>query len=97
MNATIGDVVGIASSVAEASATFTPQDPNASIDRAAGLMTPERADAYRKEFAAVGKGFGEQKRRRQPARSRRGSSHRTRGGQRRRGHGGHPERAWQVA
>ena len=53
MNADIGEVVGIASSVAEASATFTPQDPNASIDRAAGLMTPERADAYRKEFAAV--------------------------------------------
>ncbi|MBB5163376.1 hypothetical protein [Mycobacterium sp. AZCC_0083] len=55
MNADIGEVVGIASSVAEASATFTPQDPNASIDRAAGLMTPERADAYRKEFAAVAK------------------------------------------
>jgi hypothetical protein len=53
MNADIAEVVGIASSVAEASATFTPQDPNASIDRAAGLMTPERADAYRKEFAAV--------------------------------------------
>ncbi|MDF2830046.1 MAG: rane protein, partial [Mycobacterium sp.] len=45
--------VGIASSVAEASATFTPQDPNASIDRAAGLMTPERAETYRNEFAAV--------------------------------------------
>jgi hypothetical protein len=55
MNADIADVVGIASSVAEASATFTPQDPNASIDRAAGLMTPERADAYRNEFAAVAK------------------------------------------
>jgi hypothetical protein len=55
MNADVADVVGIASSVAEASATFTPQDPNASIDRAAGLMTPERADAYRKEFAAVAK------------------------------------------
>lgn len=53
MNADIAEVVGIASSVAEASATFTPQDPNASIDRAAGLMTSERADAYRKEFAAV--------------------------------------------
>jgi hypothetical protein len=53
MNADVTEVVGIASSVAEASATFTPQDPNASIDRAAGLMTPQRADAYRKEFAAV--------------------------------------------
>lgn len=55
MNADATEVVGIASSVAEASATFTPQDPNASIDRAAGLMTTERADAYRKEFAAVAK------------------------------------------
>lgn len=55
MNADVTEVVGIASSVAEASATFTPQDPNASIDRAAGLMTPQRADAYRKEFAAVAK------------------------------------------
>jgi hypothetical protein len=55
MNADATEVVGIASSVAEASATFTPQDPNASIDRAAGLMTAERADAYRKEFAAVAK------------------------------------------
>jgi hypothetical protein len=53
MNADAAEVVGIASSVAEASATFTPQDPNASIERAAGLMTTERADAYRKEFAAV--------------------------------------------
>lgn len=52
------EVVGIASSVAEASATFTPQDPNASIDRATGLMTPERADAYRSEFAAVAKELG---------------------------------------
>jgi hypothetical protein len=52
------EVVGIASSVAEASATFTPQDPNASIDRATGLMTPERADAYRNEFAAVAKELG---------------------------------------
>jgi hypothetical protein len=53
MRADVDEVVGIASSVAEASATFTPQDPNASIDRAAGLMTPDRAETYRNEFAAV--------------------------------------------
>jgi hypothetical protein len=53
MRADISDVVGIASSVAEASATFTPQDPNASINRAADLMTPERAQAYRSEFESV--------------------------------------------
>jgi hypothetical protein len=53
MRADVNEVVGIASSVAEASATFTPQDPNASIDRAAGLMTPERAESYRSEFATV--------------------------------------------
>jgi hypothetical protein len=58
MHDDIAEVVGIASSVAEASATFTPQDPNASIDRATGLMTPQRADAYRGEFAAVAKELG---------------------------------------
>jgi hypothetical protein len=49
------EVVGIASSVAEASATFTPSSPNASIDRATALMTPDRAESYRTEFAAVAK------------------------------------------
>ncbi|MCV7359393.1 hypothetical protein [Mycolicibacterium fluoranthenivorans] len=47
------EVVGIASSVAEASATFTPSSPNASIDRATALMTPDRAESYRSEFSAV--------------------------------------------
>jgi hypothetical protein len=49
------EVVGIASSVAEASATFTPSSPTAAIDRAAALMTPERADKYKNEFAAAAK------------------------------------------
>lgn len=49
------EVVGIASSVAEASATFTPQSPTASIDRAAAMMSPERADAFKNEFATVAK------------------------------------------
>lgn len=39
------EVAGIASSVAEASATFTPQNPTASIDRAAGLMSPRAPSA----------------------------------------------------
>jgi hypothetical protein len=49
------EVVGIASSVAEASATFTPSSPTAAIDRAAALMTPDQADKYRGEFATVAK------------------------------------------
>lgn len=49
------EVVGIASSVAEASATFTPQSPTASIDRAAAMMAPERAEAFKNEFSAVAK------------------------------------------
>jgi hypothetical protein len=49
------EVVGIASSVAEASATFTPSSPTAAIDRAAALMTPDRADKYKNEFAAIAK------------------------------------------
>jgi hypothetical protein len=49
------EVVGIASSVAEASATFTPGSPTASIDKATALMTPDRAQKYKDEFAAVAK------------------------------------------
>lgn len=49
------EVAGIASSVAEASATFTPQSPTASIDRAAALMSPKSAEALRNEFATVAK------------------------------------------
>ena len=49
------EVVGIASSVAEASATFTPQSPTASIDRAAEMMSPPRAEQFKNEFAAVAK------------------------------------------
>jgi hypothetical protein len=47
------EVVGIASSVSEASATFTPQSPTASIDRATGMMSPKSAEAYKNEFASV--------------------------------------------
>ncbi|MGU3653799.1 hypothetical protein ACNHQB_20435, partial [Mycolicibacterium sp. A43C] len=47
--------VGIASSVAEASATFSPSSPNTGIDRATALMSPERAESYRNEFQAVAK------------------------------------------
>ncbi|MEO3759040.1 hypothetical protein ABGB19_12225 [Mycobacterium sp. B14F4] len=47
------EVVGIASSVAEASATFTPQSPTASIDRAAAMMAPDRAEVFKNEFTAV--------------------------------------------
>lgn len=55
------EVVGIASSVAEASATFTPQSPTASIDRAAAMMSPERADAFKNEFATVAKDLANRK------------------------------------
>jgi hypothetical protein len=49
------EVAGIASSVAEASATFTPSSPTAAIDRATELMTADRAEKYKNEFAAVAK------------------------------------------
>ena len=51
------EVAGIASSVAEASATFTPQSPTAAIDRAAEMMSPQRAEKYKNEFACCGKGI----------------------------------------
>ncbi|PRC49464.1 hypothetical protein C6A85_74580, partial [Mycobacterium sp. ITM-2017-0098] len=49
------EVTGIASSVAEASATFTPQNPTASIDRATGMMSAASAERFKNEFAAVAK------------------------------------------
>ncbi|MGV9802864.1 hypothetical protein ACWDTP_32910 [Mycobacterium sp. NPDC003449] len=49
------EVVRIASSVSEATATFTPQSPTASIDRATRLMAPDRAEQFKNEFAAVAK------------------------------------------
>jgi hypothetical protein len=49
------EVVGIASSAAEASATFTPQDPNANMDRLTAMMTQRGADGFRGEFDAMAK------------------------------------------
>jgi hypothetical protein len=49
------EVVGIASSISEASATFTPQSPTASIDRATSLMSPKAAEAFKNEFTNVAK------------------------------------------
>jgi hypothetical protein len=49
------EVVGIASSISEASATFTPQSPTASIDRVTAMMSPKSAEAFKKEFANVAK------------------------------------------
>lgn len=49
------EVTGIASSVAEASATFTPQNPTSSIDRATGMMSAESAERFKSQFAAVAK------------------------------------------
>ncbi len=49
------EVVGIASSVSEASATFTPQSPTASIDRATAMMSAKSAEAFKNEFANVAK------------------------------------------
>ena len=50
-----GEVVGIASAAAEASATFAPQSPNTSRDRVIGMMTQQGADAYKSEFDAMAK------------------------------------------
>lgn len=55
LNQDRAEVVGIAGSVSEATATFTPQSPTASIDRATAMMRPERADEFKKEFAGVAK------------------------------------------
>ncbi|BBY80943.1 hypothetical protein H7I53_05135 [Mycolicibacterium pulveris] len=55
LHADTDEVVGIATSIAEASATFTPQNPAASIDRAAAMMSAESAEALKNQFATVAK------------------------------------------
>ena len=70
-NAT-AEVVGIASSVSEASATFTPQSPTASIDRATPMMSPEQRRGVQERIRHCGKGFDKQRTcRPKPARFRR--------------------------
>jgi hypothetical protein len=44
------EVVRLATSVSEATATFSPQDPTSSIDRAAAMMPPEQAAAFKGQF-----------------------------------------------
>ncbi len=51
----MSEVVGIASSAAEASATFTPQSPNANVDRLTQMMTQHGADSFRGEFDSMAK------------------------------------------
>ena len=55
LNNDTAEVVGIATDVAEASATFTPQSPTASIDRATSLMSPQSAEEFKNEFSSVAK------------------------------------------
>jgi hypothetical protein len=45
------EVVQIATAMAEATATFNPQQPAASRDRAAAMMVPDQADAFKDHFA----------------------------------------------
>jgi hypothetical protein len=55
LNDDANEVVGIASSVSEASATFTPQSPTASVDRVTSMMSAKSAEAFKREFADVAK------------------------------------------
>lgn len=55
------EVVGIASTVAEATASFSPDQPDSALDRAAELMDPQRAEAFRAQFAATAKDLARRK------------------------------------
>ncbi|BBX47504.1 hypothetical protein GCM10009641_17020 [Mycobacterium cookii] len=44
------EVVRIAVGMAEATATFSPQEPMAAIDKAAAMMVPEQATTFRDQF-----------------------------------------------
>jgi hypothetical protein len=55
LNNDTAEVVGIATNMSEASATFTAQSPTASIDRVTALMSPQSAEEFKKEFSSVAK------------------------------------------
>ena len=44
-------MVQVATGMAEAMASFTPSAPNSSIDRAAAMMVPEQADAFKEQYS----------------------------------------------
>ncbi|KZS74011.1 hypothetical protein A4G29_14195 [Mycobacterium kansasii] len=44
-------VVQVATGMAEAVASFSPTAPNASVDRAAAMMVPDRAQAFKEQYA----------------------------------------------
>jgi len=44
------EVVQVATGMAEAMASFTPSDPASSIDRAAAMMVPEQAGAFKEQY-----------------------------------------------
>jgi hypothetical protein len=50
LKADAAQVVEIATGMAEATATLSPQQPTASIDRAAAMMVPEHAAAFKDQF-----------------------------------------------
>lgn len=47
------EVVRIAGDVSESTATFTPADPNSAIERAAAMMVPESAEAFKAQFGSA--------------------------------------------
>ena len=51
LKADSAEVVRLATGMAEMTATFSPQEPTASIDRAAAMMVPEQATAFKENFA----------------------------------------------
>ena len=51
LKADSAEVVRLATGMAETTATFSPQEPTASIDRAAAMMVPEQATAFKQNFA----------------------------------------------
>jgi hypothetical protein len=50
LKADAAEVVRLATEMAEATATFAPQQPTASIDRAAAMMVPEQSNAFKDNF-----------------------------------------------
>lgn len=58
-NSDSDEVVQIATAMAEATATFNPQQPAASRDRAAAMMVPDQAEKFKDQYAKATADLGQ--------------------------------------
>ena len=91
------EVVRIAVNMAEATATFSPEEPMAAIDRAAALMVPEQATTFKDQFGKATTDLAHRNVTATASTMEAGLEAIGRSGQRRGGHARHSERTGSAA